>query len=305
VTGRAIALLLLVLLVAAGGAGGAGSKANAPSALAYASDTRGSLDVYVVGGGPKARPRRLTASPRDEFSPSWSADGRWLAYRVNPPRGDEGDIWTMRADGTRKRNLTRSPRVADWSPSWSPSTVTGGRLIAYFSTAGGGSDVWVMRADGSGKRNVTRNGQLNEYPTWSRDGRRLAFNSHRDGQFEVYAAGIDGSRQVNLTRNPAKDQWPAWSPDGKLIAFMSERDGSPDVFVMNADGSGTRNLTRTPALEESHPTWMPDRRLSFTRHGETGPIELWATDVAGSAAVRLAIPAEPVFVFGWKPRSRP
>jgi Tol biopolymer transport system component len=210
-TARVLAVAGFALLAAAGSAG---AKADPPTALAYASDARGSLDVYVVAAGSNARPRRRTASGRDEFSPAWSPDGRWIAYRVNPQRSDVGEIWVMRADGTRKRNLTRSRNVADWSPSWSPD----GRLIAYFSTAGGGGDVWVMRTDGSGKRNVTRDGRLNEYPTWSPDGRRLAFNSHRDGQFEIYATGIDGSRQVNLTRNPAQDQWPAWLPDGTLIA---------------------------------------------------------------------------------------
>jgi hypothetical protein len=46
---------------------------------------------------------------------------------------------------------------------------------------------------------------------------------------------------------------------------------------------------------------MPDGRLSFTRHGETGPIELWAGEPTGSAFERLATNAEPVFVFDWKP----
>ena len=47
---------------------------------------------------------------------------------------------------------------------------------------------------------------------------------------------------------------------------------------------------------------MPDGRLSFTRHGETGPIELWAADVDSGEAHRLDTTAEPVFVFDWKPR---
>jgi TolB protein len=184
----------------------------------------------------------------------------------------------MRADGTGKRNLTRTPRVADWSPASSPD----GTRIAFFSAM----DVWIMRSDGTARRNVTRNGALNEYPTWSPDGRNLAFNSHRDGQYEIYRATASGSRQRNLTRDPAQDQWPAWSPDGRHIAFMSDRDGSEDVLVMRADGSDVRNVTHTPALGESHPTWMPDGRLSFTRHGETGPIELWAS--TQTARIRTA-----------------
>ena len=159
-----------------------------------------------------------------------------------------------------------------------------------------------MDADGRNRRNVTRDGSLNEYPTWSPDGRRLAFNSHRDGQFEIYVAGVDGSRPRNLTRNPGKDQWPAWSPDGSSIAFMSERAGSDDVFVMRADGSAVRNLTHTRALDESHPVWMPDGRLSFLRHAETGPIDVIAVDLKTGSSRRLPTTAQPVFTFDWARR---
>lgn len=70
---------------------------------------------------------------------------------------------------------------------------------------------------------------------------------------------------------------------------------------MHADGSRVRNLTRTRTLDESHPTWMPDGRLSFTRHGNVGPIELWAVGADGRNARLLATSVQSVFVFSWKP----
>jgi Tol biopolymer transport system component len=80
---------------------------------------------------------------------------------------------------------------------------------------------------------------------------------------------------------------------------MSTRGGSEDVFVMRPGGSGVRNLTRTPDLEESHPAWSPSGELTFTRHSETGPIELWRIGADGKGARRLSTSAEPVFVFDW------
>jgi Tol biopolymer transport system component len=83
---------------------------------------------------------------------------------------------------------------------------------------------------------------------------------------------------------------------------MSERDGSDDVFVMRPDGARPANVTQTPVLEESHPAWAPDGRLTFTRHGMTGPIELWVANADGSDARRLDTVAEPVFAFDWRSR---
>ena len=267
---------------------------TAPWRLVYASDVGGDLDIYVVDV-PGGKPRRIVGvRGRSDFSPSSSPDGKTIAYRLNPVRGDEGEIMVVSARGGKPRNLTKSRRVADWSPVWHPS----GRTIAFFSFPRQRGDIWLMRRDGKLRRRLTRDGTLNEYPSFSPDGKRVVFQSRRDGQFELYVIGLDG-RERRLTADPGDDKWAAWSPDGKWIAFTSDRDGSDDVFVMRLDGSGVRNLTRTPALDETHSAWAPDGRLTFSRHGESGPISLWVIDPGGGAAEQLDTDAQPVFTFDW------
>jgi TolB protein len=267
-----------------------------PGSVVFAAeaDPRARLDVFVQRRRDEA-PRRLTRGRLDEFSPTWSPDGRTIAYRVNPRRGDEGDIWTMSATGRDKRNLTRSAGVADWSPAFSPD----GARIAYMSGQGGAFELWLMDADGGGRRQLTDAGVLSEYPSWSPDGDSLAFSGVRGTGFDVLRIGADGSGEVALTRHPADDKWPAWSPDGRLIAFVSDRDGNEDVFVMAPDGSGARNLTRTPDIYENHPEWTADGRLTFLRHGERGPVEVRVIEVGAPGGADLPIDA--VFRFDWTP----
>src|SRR5512132_1962450 len=63
------------------------------------------------------------------------------------------DIFAVNPDGTRMRNLTRTPKLVEWSPVWSPD----GRKLAFNDSPPGTpySQVSVMNADGSGRRMLT------------------------------------------------------------------------------------------------------------------------------------------------------
>ena len=290
-------LTLLVALAAVTGCGHSSqvvTVARWPGTVAYSAEVGRSTGLDLFVRAPGGKPRRLTDGAVNEFSPSWAPDGRWLAYRVNPPRGDEGDIWRMRRDGSGRRNLTRSAGVADWSPAVSPD----GRRIAYMSSRDGAHELWLMDADGTNARQLTRAAELSEYPSWSPDGRWLAFGANRGGDFEIARIAVQGGAETNLTAHAARDQWPAVSPDGKLIAFMSDRDGGEDVFVMRADGGGVRNVTRSAARFETHPSWAADGRLTYYQHSE-GPVHVRVDPLDGTAGHTL--PIDGSFVFDWTP----
>lgn len=68
------------------------------------------------GTGPEIGPTAvLTDGRQRDDQPAWSPDGKYLAYVSD--RDGEADLFLMRADGTGKTQLTRSPG-ADWLPRW-------------------------------------------------------------------------------------------------------------------------------------------------------------------------------------------
>ena len=203
--------------------------------------------------------RRLTRSPWPEFDPSWSPDGRFIAYRSEP--NEQPQLWVMNADGTRQHRLTRDGGFPDWSPYG----------IAYAPGGGPSGRSWItiMNRDGSGKRRVPHT-DYGEYPSWSPDGTHIAFNSNLSGEGLMYIVDVDGSRVVDLS-GVGQGHEVAWSPDGRSILFASERDHSDnynDIYVMHPDGSGVRRLTRTRA---EMPAWSPDGRyIVFSALGGLG-----------------------------------
>jgi Tol biopolymer transport system component len=202
--------------------------------------------------------RRLTRSPWPEFDPSWSPDGRFIAYRSEPHEYPE--LWVMNADGSEQHRLSRDGGFPDWSPD--------GSMIAYAPGGGpsGRSSIAIMNTDGSGRRRVPHT-DYGEYPSWSPDGKRIAFNSNVTGEAVMSIADVDGSRVVDLSSVGEGGQV-AWSPDGRSLLFASHRDrsdNSRDIYVMRPNGSGVQRLTHTGG---ETPAWSPDgSHIVFTSGG--------------------------------------
>lgn len=175
-------------------------------------------------------------------------------------RSGQYEIYSMKADGSSKEQLTRT-KCSEWTPVLSPD----GTKIAYASDNGScdNYDIFVMNIDGSDPVRLTDTEFNNYWITWSPDGEKIAFASNQDGDFEIFVMNTDGSNLEQLTDNNTLDKDPAWSPDGEFIAYTAQDTSEQfDVFIMNADGSDQRSLT-TVERNDFTPVWMPEGSLSF------------------------------------------
>src|SRR5947207_9702161 len=112
------------------------AAALSPDGRTIAIDLLGTLWMLPADGG-AATP--ITDIFLDARQPSWSPDGRRLAFQAY--RTSTWQIWTMNADGTELRAVT-DDAADSREPAWSPD----GRRIAFSSDrlSRSGYDVWML-----------------------------------------------------------------------------------------------------------------------------------------------------------------
>ena len=168
--------------------------------------------------------RRLTRSPANEYSPSWSPDGRRIAFRSAPsPDASEqnpSDIAVVSLD--RSRGHIPDPRCH--AGKLVTGLVAARRLDRLLLGGVGRLGLYLVPRPMNRERHPDLEGDA-EYPAWSPDGQHLAFMSlgSREGltsdDYDVYVVDADGRNMQQLTRSPGEDGWPAWSHDGTRIAY--------------------------------------------------------------------------------------
>ena len=227
----------------------------------------------LAGGADRYR------GPDSAWGPSWSKDGRWLAFIVGPPFASDAvdvDIWKIRSDGTGLVSLTPDSDANDALPDFSPD----GRRIVFRSRRGGNADIYLMNADGGDVQRLTHHEATDTMPAFSSAGDRVAFTSLRDGNFELYTVAIDEDGRAGpperLTTSPGHDMHPRFSPDDEWVLFTSQRAELGDELPL------LRVVFQPQPYGELHAVRLSDRKVVRLTHNkwEDGPTA-WVRDVPG------------------------
>ena len=277
--------------------------------LVYSADLEelGYDALWTIGPAGEA-PQRLTHNETNAASPSWSPDGRRIAFTRYV--ADHSEIDVVDADGAHEHTVVGKPTEKDAQPAWSPD----GKRIAFVREVKGSLRLAVANADGTKVRLLPVEDSPYGVPSWSPDGRELVFS---DSGIALMSVAPDGSnRHAVLQLGCGPSLCPhigdaAFSADGSRIAFgcldCDAATSNGGLWIVNANGTG---LTRVATIFANHPSWSGDgSRIAFS--GPCGPLPpdganpLWQTCVIGADGTGLrALTSWPYGTSGpsWSPR---
>jgi eukaryotic-like serine/threonine-protein kinase len=216
-------------------------------------DGRPDFDLWVrLVGGPDAR--RLTSDDTDDLAPSWSPDGRWIAYLrgqvsetpavylVSPLGGVPRPVTSIRAARIETGWLRGAPAS---QITWTPDS----RAVIFARAEEGGDSggLQLARIDGSGSRALTSSSLpvVHRDPALSPDGRRLAYSACAGVSYapcDVYVLDLDADQTPQpparrLTQHDLTIVGLAWTRDGEDLVFGGARIDLIRLWRVPADGS--------------------------------------------------------------------
>ncbi len=161
-----------------------------------------------------------------ERDPSWSPDGRWIAYFADVT--GEYELYVKQSDGKGDtRRLTNDGQAYRYSPVWSPDSKhivftdkTGTFYLFSFET---GKSVKVDQDKGEGRPTIS----------WSHDSSWIAYDRQSDdsaGSSSIWLYSVQDGKRYQLSDDYFDDTAPTFDRKGEYLFFASSRHFGTPIY---------------------------------------------------------------------------
>ena len=240
-----------------------------------------------------SQPRQLTHLPFSAWLPTWSPDGKQIAFFHFDDVSLRG-LYIMGSSGEGLFSPVQSSGGYS-APHWTPNS----EWITYESL-GTRTAIFRIRRDGSQIETLydtPADDFLATQAGWSPAGTGIVVHvAEAYEQVIHHVQPAEGSEQV-ISPSDIFSSSAIWSPDGEWIAYVSYQRDFNDVYRVRPDGSGTEQLTSTPNINETNLFWSPDSQQLLILSSEQ---KLYLLDSSGGE-LRLLTETLAYETAGWSP----
>ena len=225
--------------------------------IAYVTEERRSVDDrtfrLIVADADGENATAIAQSSQPLMSPSWSPDGRRIAY-VSFESEEQSAIYVQTVSTGNRERVSARPGN-NQSPAWSPD---GRRLAVVLSIDNGNFDIFMLDLSSQVLTRLTSNSAIDTEPQWSPDGRYIYFTSGRGGTTQIYRVEAEqGARAERVTYEGRYNARPTLSPDGEQLAMIHRDAQGRDRIAILDLNNDFLDVLSGGSLDES-PSFAPN-----------------------------------------------
>ncbi|MBX7169447.1 MAG: serine/threonine-protein kinase [Pyrinomonadaceae bacterium] len=222
---------------------------------------------------------------KNAYFPTWSPNGKRIAFWFYPDATGRRDIATISADGIEEpKILTTNFGLSNWNAVWSPD----GKFLYFVSDKNGNWNFWRIPIDeNSGQaldkpEPVTAPSIYSRHLGFSADGKKMIYvQSERQSNIQGVEFDEKNERIVGtakwITTGDREITRAVLSPDGNKFLMRQVRRTQDDLVEVNRDGTNWKDITDDVSYDR-YARWSPDGSQIAFASDRCGVYEIWMAD---------------------------